>query len=373
MHNRNGGEELANRVQPEVPPTTQVEPDVCLKVPGNLIPLCANDRLQASNSADDNRHQCRIAATTTANNNNKDKQRNCCYAAEQQPLKDHAQLEVYLHRGDSDQESILLQTRTSKNSNDLKRAAVDKLHFQHSACHLDNCGVECRGDSNPTGVIPTKYQVLCGRVPSDSSSVAATVRATVEHHPHRHHHHHCLFLQHCQQQQETVVEEGFQCKFSMMNGNLHLVKSTGDARSVAMETFDSNAPCAPTTPQQQQSLGGQQPNHTHHHLVVSGKMTTADKNTLNEQQQMLEQLNGMSINERRFGFGNNGSKNGTMLLTPRITLTSADDIDDGHHCDDMMMDYELNDSEPLSPNFLAVPKLQEVGKERRPPVMVKSV
>lgn len=275
---------------------------------------------------------------------------------------------------DSDQDSIL-QTRTqpSKNSNDLKRAAVDKLHFQHSTCQLDNCGIEYLGDIHPNGIIPTKYQVLCGRAPSDSS-VAAAVRVVD-------HQRHCLILQHCQQQQleqpqETVDEEGFQCKFNMMNGNLHLVKSSSssDARSVAMETFDSNAPCVVTSPAQQQVLGGQQQqaNHVHNHLL--GKMTTADKkNNLNEQQQMLEQLNGMSINERRFGFGTNGTKNGTMVLTPRITLTSADDMDDVHHCDDMMMDYELNDSGPLSPNFLAVPKLQEVGKERRPPVMVKSV
>lgn len=106
MHNRNSGEELANRVQPEVPPTTttatitttttKVEPDVCLKVQANLIPLCVNNRLQASNVAD-NRHQCQ---TTTAVN--KDKQRNF-YAAVQQPLNDHdeqrAEVDVYLHRG----------------------------------------------------------------------------------------------------------------------------------------------------------------------------------------------------------------------------------------------------------------------------------
>lgn len=169
---------------------------------------------------------------------------------------------------------------------------------------------------------------------------------------------------------------------TMMNGNLHRLGAADARHVVAMETVDcigdlngtpsSADPTLPSGPSpQSQAVGLRREQH---------------------QQMLVEQLNVMSLSERRLGFAASKGDTGSTS-TPRITLTSVDDDDgsssDGGHdvtrchqlrCgEEMMIDssgapYGLGDDHgPLSPNFLAVPKLQEVGKERRPPVMVKSM
>lgn len=76
---------------------------------------------------------------------------------------------------------------------------------------------------------------------------------------------------------------------------------------------------------------------------------------------ILDHLKGMSLNERR------------MSVTPRITLTNVDDEGSGQREDEAMITDEDNCSSPLSPRFLTVPKIEELGPERRPPPMVKTM
>lgn len=76
---------------------------------------------------------------------------------------------------------------------------------------------------------------------------------------------------------------------------------------------------------------------------------------------ILDHLKGMSLNERR------------MSITPRITLTNVDDEVSGQREDEAMLTDEDNCSSPLSPRFLTVPKIEELGPERRPPPMVKTM
>lgn len=76
---------------------------------------------------------------------------------------------------------------------------------------------------------------------------------------------------------------------------------------------------------------------------------------------ILDHLKGMSLNERR------------MSVTPRITLTNVDDEGSGQREDEAMITDDDNCSSPLSPRFLTVPKIEELGPERRPPPMVKTM
>lgn len=80
----------------------------------------------------------------------------------------------------------------------------------------------------------------------------------------------------------------------------------------------------------------------------------AVKQQLQPNADILEQLNGMSLNERRSG-----------TTTPRIVLT--EEALQGPSLQDQCP-VKMEQSDQSCPRFLTVPKMQAVGKERRPPL-----
>lgn len=96
---------------------------------------------------------------------------------------------------------------------------------------------------------------------------------------------------------------------------------------------------------------------------------TGGGNRLMSNENVVDHLKGMSLSDRR------------SSITPRITLTNAEDDPSSqkpYHfttstADEPMLTDDDQCSSPLSPRFLAVPKIEELGPERRPPQLVPTM
>ncbi|GAB6020136.1 hypothetical protein CHUAL_002865 [Chamberlinius hualienensis] len=131
-------------------------------------------------------------------------------------------------------------------------------------------------------------------------------------------------------------------KFVMMKSKS--CANAGDVDTVAMETDNGSVVCK------------------NDNNIVATSANTNSRLMSNEN--ILDHLKGMSLSDRR------------MSITPRITLTNVDDEGSGQQRLDeeaMITDDDNCCPSPLSPRFLTVPKIEELGPERRPPQLVKTM